>query len=73
MTIYTLMNKVYTLRASVKLAAKTYKEGKHYYSCFEDKACASLDTLLDVDYITNEQYSELYDQLYHVFRMYKRH
>ena len=73
MTIYTLMNKVRTLGTYVKLAAKTYREGKCYYSTFEDMARASLDTLLDVDYITNEQYSELFDQLFHIFRMYKRH
>lgn len=73
MTIYSLMNKVHTLGFYAKLAAKCYREGKKYYSSFEDKALASLDTLLDVDYISKDEYTELSEQLCHVFRMYKRH
>lgn len=73
MTIYSLMNKVRTLGFYTTLAAKCYREGKQYYSCFEDKALASLDTLLDVDYISRDEYTELTEQLSHVFRMYKRH
>ena len=73
MTIYSLMNKVHTLGFYTKLAAKYYREGKKYYSNFEDKASASLETLLDVDYISRYEYAELSEQLCHVFRMYKRH
>ena len=73
MTIYLLMNKVHTLRFYTTLAAKCYREGKQYYSIFEDKALASLETLLDVDYIPKDEYTELSEQLCHVFRMYKRH
>lgn len=73
MTIYTLMSKVHTLRFYVTLAVSTFRENKPYYSCFEDKALASLETLLDVDYISREQFDKMGDQLLHVFRMYKRH
>lgn len=73
MTIYTLMNKVHTLKFYVLLAVSTYRENKPYYSHFEDKAHVSLETLLDVDYISREQFNDLADQLFHVFRMYKRH
>lgn len=73
MTIYSLMNKVHTLRFYTTLAAKSYREGKLYYSSFEDKALASLETLLDVDYISRDEYTELSEQLFHVFRMYRRH
>lgn len=73
MTIYLLMNKVHTLRFFTILAAKSYREGERYYDLFEEKARASLDTLLDVDYISNTEYVDLSEQLSHVFRMYKRH
>ena len=73
MTIYSLMNKVHTLGFYTKLAVKCYREGKKYYCNFEDKALASLETLLDVDYISRYEYVELSEQLCHVFRMYKRH
>ena len=73
MTIYSLMNKVHTLCFYVALAAKSYREGGRFYSAFEDKASASLETLLDIDYISVDEYRELTEQLSHVFRMYKRH
>lgn len=73
MTIYSLMNKVNTLRFYVILAAKSYREHKRYYDVYEEKALASLDTLLDVHCISVDEYSVLSEQLYHVFRMYKRH
>lgn len=73
MTIYSLMNKVHTLRFFTILAAKSYREGERYYDLFEEKARASLDTLLDVDYISNTEYVDLSEQLSHVFRMYKRY
>lgn len=73
MTIYSLMNKVHTLRFYTTLAAKCYREGKRYYSSFEDKALASLETLLDVDYISRDEFTELSEQLFHIFRMYRRH
>lgn len=73
MTIYTLMGKVHTLRFYVALAAKSYREHKKYYAIFEEKALASLETLLDVGYISKDEYTELSEQLCHVFRMYKRH
>lgn len=72
MTIYSLMNKVHTLRFYVLLAVSTYRENQPYYSRFEDCARASLETLLDVDYINVEQFNDLGDQLSHVFRMYKK-
>ena len=51
MTIYSLMNKVNTLRFYVILAAKSYREDKKYYDIFEGKALASLDTLLELVHI----------------------
>lgn len=73
MTIYSLMNKVHSLCFFTVLAAKSYREGKKYYDYFEEKAKASLDTLLDVDYISTTEYADLSEQLFHIFRMYKRH
>ena len=73
MTIYTLMNKVNTLRIYVTLAAKSYRERKQYYSNFEDMARASLETLVDVGYLSRVEFIKLQDELFHVFRMFKRH
>lgn len=73
MTIYSLMKKVRSLYTFTVLAAKYYREGKMYYNVFEEQARASLDTLLDIDYISNTEYVDLSEQLSHVFRMYKRH
>ena len=73
MTIYSLMKKVRSLYTFTVLAAKYYREGKMYYNVFEEQARASLDTLLDVDYISTTEYAELRSQLNRVFRMYKRH
>lgn len=72
-TIYSLMNEIETLRVYVKCAFTSYQKRASYYSIFEDQARASLDTLLDVKYINRTEYKELYEQLFHVFRMYKRH
>ena len=73
MTIYSLMNKVKTLRFYVTIAAQSYREGRCYYSNFEDMARVSLETLADVGYISLLEYVRLQDELFHVFRMYKRH
>lgn len=73
MTIYSLMKKVRSLYTFTVLAAKYYREGKMYYNVFEEQARASLDTLLDVDYISTTEYAELRSQLNRVFRLYKRH
>ncbi len=72
-TIYSLMNDIYTLKINVKLAYKTYKEKEKYSYIFERQAEASLETLLDVKYINNNEYIELDEQLHHIFRMYERH
>lgn len=72
MTIYNLMLKVSTLKLRVELAYECYKEKKPYYNVFEDEAVIALDTLADVKYITFEEYIECKEQLYHIFRMYKR-
>lgn len=71
-TIYTIMNKVYTLRNCVKTAVIFYKRKNNYYLNLEDQAIASLYTLNNVDYITHDELDELYNQLNHVFKMYKR-
>lgn len=73
MTIYTLMNKVHSLGFYATLALKCYRKHDSLYATFEDMARASLNTLYDVNYITSDEYDELFDQLMHVFRMYKRH
>lgn len=73
MSIYSLMKKVRSLYTFTVLAAKYYREGKMYYNVFEEQARASLDTLLDVDYISTTEYAELRSQLNRVFRLYKRH
>lgn len=70
-TIYSLMKKVRSLYTFTVLAAKYYREGKMYYKVFEEQARASLDTLLDVDYISTTEYAELRSQLNRVFRLYK--
>lgn len=73
MTIYSLMNKVPTLLRRVALARNAYSSHDPVYASFEDEAIASLDTLLDVGYIDDDEHSLLWQELYHVFRMYKRH
>lgn len=52
MTIYTVMNNVYTLRTTVTFAVRTYKANKPYYSDYEEEARISLSTLCDVGYIS---------------------
>ena len=73
MTIYNLMLKVSILRFKVRLAYKSYKENKPYHKSFEDEAITVLDTLLDIGYISCDEYREYAKELYHIFRMYKRH
>lgn len=64
MTIYSLMNKIPTLLRRVALARHSYSLHDPLYASWEDEAIASLDTLLDVGYIDDDE---------HFFRMYKRH
>lgn len=72
-TIYTLANEVKTLRISLTSAYKGYQAHRQYYSDYEERCEAALNTLFDVGYISNSEYLELSDQMYHVMRMYKRH
>lgn len=72
--IYNLMNEVSTLRFNIICAYSFYKQGKKHYYTAEQNAIASLSTLLDVDYITSySEYKELFEQLNHIFEMYKKH
>ena len=73
MTIYNLMLKVSTLKIRVEMAYTAYKEKKTYYWAFDCEALTVIDTLEEMNYITVEEWLEYKAQLYHIFRMYKRH
>ena len=71
-TIYTLMNEVYTLRHYVELALKAYKAKESYYMRIENEAFVSLLTVIELKKLYNNEYGNVYEQLRHVFAMYKR-
>lgn len=72
MTIYTLMNRIFTLRFAMIMAVKQYNENDHLYWIYEEKARVSFDTLYNCGFLDEYDADELREQLYHVMRVYKR-
>lgn len=72
-SIYMLINDVFSLNVNVTCAVRAYKKRESYYRRFEDKAVACFEVLKEVGYLSENGYDDDINNLYHVFRMYKRH
>lgn len=72
MTIYTLMNRIFTLRFAMTMAVNRYNENDHLYWIYEEEAKASFNTLCNCGFLDEYDADELREQLYHVMRVYKR-